>query len=503
MYEIPHSTIGFIGAIGSGKSTLINALLGERDLLPSSNDRAGTAAACKVAYHHGSGSYRATVLYRSRQSFTDELDKLFQNLRAKRELQMMTNDPAADQQEIEDQLGDIDASTSETLEILECLLGVKGEDLNITSTEEFLKAYPLEVLGTTEEITETDREIFLKKTKPYTDSTPGIYKGQKLMLWPLIEHVTIFVKSDILKYGLELVDLPGLGDAVESRSRVAERFSQYLDITAIVAPAIRVTEEKTVTGFIKRRQEDEMRMNGKFDKNSLCVVVSKNEDMDLDSHISDRCKAYPHLRAHLARLKDLGISIRKADSGLDGSEHETLGRNTTAAASNQGDVEANRREFATLRESLKQAAVSTRNRGAFECIQKGFRMRQSATKPSRADHFYTDTVEVFPTSARAFQEIRHPGGVKEVGFPTERHTGIPRFKQWLFEVTLEKREKHLDAILNQLLSLFVRIQTWISMKEDATVTPTTGLHDIDFIHERHRRVRIGYLDLSSEEFLLT
>lgn len=503
MYEIPHSTIGFIGAIGSGKSTLLNTLLGERDLLPSSNDRAGTAAACKVVYHNGSGGYRAKILFRSRQSFTDELDKLFQSLNAKRELQkmMMGGTDATNQQEIEDQLEDIDASTAETLQILESLFGVKEEDLSTTSTEELLTDHPLEALGTTMDIIETDRETFLSNTKPFMDSTSGIHAGKERIVWPLVEHVTIFVKSDMLKYGLELVDLPGLGDAVESRSRVAERFSQHLDITAIVAPAIRATEEKAVVGFIKRRQEDEMRMNGKFDKNSLCVVVSKSEDMDLNGYITYRCRNYPNLQACLARVKNIDKSIRRAESGIDGPGHETLGCNTTAAASNEGDVETMRREFFSLRESLKQAAVSIRNQHVSECIQTKFRMRQSATESSQDNHFNTDLLEVFPTSARAFQEIRHSGGVKEEGFPTERHTGIPRFKQWLFEVTLERREKHLDAILNQLLSLFVRIQTWISMNEDATVMPTTGLHDIDSIHERHRRVRIEYL--SSKEFLLT
>lgn len=497
LYEAPHSTIGLIGAVGSGKSTLLNALLGERDLLPSSNDGAGTAAACKVVYNHGTEGYRAQILFRTRQDFTDDLDDLFQNLKMKRELQArMKEDPDEDeQQEIEEQLADIEANTCETLQTLSVLLGVKEEDFGVTSTEEFLCAHPLEVLGTIVEITETDQETFLSKTKPFMDMTPGDCDGQKLMLWPLIEYMTIFVKSDILKYGLELVDLPGLGDAVETRSRVAERFSQCLDTTAIVAPAIRATEEKAVIGFIKRRQDYEMRMNGKFDRDSLCVILSKSEDMDSNVYLGRRwiSKDYPNIPGHLARAEALDKAVRKAELGPARCEHEIPQYHTTTVASTDDEVETNRREFFALRESLKQTAVSLRNRSVSKSIQKEFRGRQAATKSPKDDQFHADAVEVFPTSARAFQEIRHPGGSKEVGFPTERHTGIPRFTQWLFEVTFKKREKHLDAILNQLSGLFARMQTWISVEEVAAEVPTNGLHKLEFIHQRHRRVRISYI----------
>lgn len=497
LYEAPHSTIGLIGAVGSGKSTLLNALLGEQDLLPSSNDGPGTASACRVVYNHGPDGYRAKISFRNRQSFTDELDVLFQDLSAKRELQARVKEDIDDdeRQEIEDQLEIIDTNTSQTLETLNVVFEVTEEDLGVTSTGEFLDAHPLDVLGTTVEIAETDRETFLAKTKQYMFSIPGDYEGEELIRWPLVQDVVIFVKSDILRYGIELVDLPGLGDAVEARSRVTETFSQPLDITAIVAPAIRATEERTVIGFIKRRQEDEMRMNGKFDRDSLCVIISKSEDMDLNVHLAQKAMAkdYPTIPKHLARLKMLDKIVRTAESGLSVSESEALGRHNATTGSHSGEVEANRAEFLSLRESLIGAAVSIRNRSISERIQKEFRGRQAATRSSKDDYSYADTVKVFPTSARAFQQVRHPGGGKAAGFPTEMHTGIPRFKQWLLEVTFKKREKNLDAILNQLSSLFVKVQTWISMNEDVTATPTAGLHNIDSVHERHRRVRVEFL----------
>lgn len=495
LYEAPHSTVGFVGTTGSGKSTLLNALLGEKDLLPSSEERAATATACRVVYNHDPDGYRAHVFFRSRQGFTDKLDNLFQNLEKKRELQdMIEGDLEADEkQEIEEHLGGIDASITEALETLGVLLGgTNEEDLNFTSTEDFFKAHPLRVLGNIEKITETDRETFLAKMRPYVDSTPAICDGQELMLWPLIEHVTIFVKSEILKYGLELVDLPGLGDAIESRSMVAEEFSQHLDITAIVARASRVADEQAVTGFIKTRQQNEMRMDGKFDRGSICVVISKSEDMDPNAYLSSRCKDYPILEAHLARDKALDKTLRTAGLGFGGSEPETFGNPCTTAAYNDDAVETKRRELSALRESLKQTAVFIRNRRLSGLVQKNFWGKQGTTKSSKDFQSYVDAVEVFPTCARAFQAFQHPGCEFEVGFPTEKHTGIPRFKQWLFEATFKKREQQLDAILNKLSSLLIKVQTWISVNEDATAIPMIGARDIDFIHERHHRVCIEF-----------
>lgn len=492
LYEAPHSTVGLIGVIGSGKTTTLNALLGERDLLPSSNDRAWTAVACKVTYNYGLDGYRAEVSFRSRQNFTDELDKLFQNLETKRKL-LGTMEECPDhteRQEIEEEIEEMEANTADTLQSLLALVGISREqDLMLTSTTEFLKDYPLSFLGTVMEVTETDRDKFMTKIKPFLDSTQATYDERKLMVWPLIEHVTIYVKSDVLKYGLQLVDLPGLGDTLECRSRVAERFVKRLDITAVVAPACRATVEKTVIGFIKRRQEDEMRMNGKFAQDSLCVVLSKNEDIDHVGYLEQNwiARDNPNLKEGLDRAKMLDKIQRKAQSELELSDTGTL---------KDGEVESNRREFDALKESLKQFAVSIRNRDISERIQKHFRSRRVSTKSFKDDQVHEDTVEVFPMSARAFHELRHPGGWNEIGFPTEKHTGFPRFTQWLFEVTFKKREKHLDLILNQLSDLFTRIQTWISVNEHAAEAPTNGLHQLESIHQRHRRVSIQKSNLS-------
>jgi hypothetical protein len=71
----------------------------------------------------------------------------------------------------------------------------------------------VELLGTSETIYSPDADDFATEVKPYLDSTPT---RDDITAWPLIDEVRIYVKSDILKHGIVLVDLPGLSDMVRT-----------------------------------------------------------------------------------------------------------------------------------------------------------------------------------------------------------------------------------------------------------------------------------------------
>lgn len=399
---------------------------------------------------------------------------------------------------MEYELTDLDESTSGTLETLGILSGVTKdvmeEDLlGVASAKAFLEKNPLKLLGEVVDITETEFETFATKIKPFLASIPLHDDGKGQMVWPLVVDATIYVKLDFLKYGIEVLDLPGSGDAVESRSNVAERFIKDLDITAIIAPAVRATEEKGVIGFIKKRQENEMRMDGKFDRNSLCVVLSKGEDVDPHEYLKEKWIAedYPGIKEHLDRAEMLDKIVRAADARVGKSESEPKDLGNSTCVSKDSEVEVHRQEVLALKESLKLAAVCIRNRSVSERIQKNFRLQQVVNKPSKREQLLNDTIEVFPTCARAFLGIRFPGCMKEAGFTHESYTGIPQLKQWLHEATFNKREEHLDETLTSLSTLFTRIQNWITANENQAGMLAHGSDVLESIHEQHLQVRIS------------
>ena len=78
--------------------------------------------------------------------------------------------------------------------------------------------------------------------------------GAKFPVWPLIEEVDLKVKSDLLKNGLVLVDLPGLSDATGSQEAVAQSYFSKLAVITIVSPAVRAADKKTGTELLSRWQ---------------------------------------------------------------------------------------------------------------------------------------------------------------------------------------------------------------------------------------------------------
>ncbi|KAF5724934.1 hypothetical protein FMUND_325 [Fusarium mundagurra] len=79
--------------------------------------------------------------------------------------------------------------------------------------------------------------------KPFLDPTSCKYAGlNQFSAWSLFK-VRIYTKSDILKTGITLVDLPGIGEAVESHFEVTEQLSHRLDVQLLRAydKAIRET----------------------------------------------------------------------------------------------------------------------------------------------------------------------------------------------------------------------------------------------------------------------
>ena len=67
------TTVGIIGATGSGKSSLMNAVFGS-DLFPVSGTRACTAAITEISRNTGDAPYRAVIEINSEEAWLAELN---------------------------------------------------------------------------------------------------------------------------------------------------------------------------------------------------------------------------------------------------------------------------------------------------------------------------------------------------------------------------------------------------------------------------------------------
>lgn len=485
-------TVAFMGVLGAGKTSLINALLGQEELLTSSSCRAATAVVCDVVYNHDFSGHRGEVIYRTRQSLTEQLDSLFDNLKWKAELELrkealeesqddVPNDPEMEQ--IKEQLDDIDASMSDTLEAVNIIWGLSEGDLEDMSTQSLLDAefYGAEYLGMTKEVSETDQETFANEISQYLQSDSEDRTDTGPPPWPLVEKVKLYIKSDVLKYGLCFRDLPGLGDASEGRSNIARENSKDIDITVIVAPAIRASDEQTAVSLIEQQQLMEMKMDGK----SFCVVLSKIDDIKSEPYLRKVAKADKSIVAQISRVKELDTTFAAARPRKRKFHNQTP-EHTTFVSGNNMELKENRREATAIKEWLEHTAVSMRNRDINERIQRKFQERRREIGMSQDAELHGEAVEVFGVSERAYWKSKHPDGEKMRGFPDEKHSGIPRFRQWLFEAAFNRRERHLQQTLNRLSTLFIEIQNLIGgQSKNARETVEPDSQAVQEIHKFH------------------
>ena len=343
--------IGVAGATGAGKTSALNAVLGMRNLLPSSNEAASTAVVCQVAYNEDDDqkrAFRAEVIFKSLRDYREELEVFFDDLR----LSQMPDD---------DDYGDGDIYSAQDKKAMadnikqsagkiKAVFGLDERHL-INQTVDSLLARNSDVLamfGKTMTIVECDAESFSRKVKPYLDSTSTNHgdTGFQFAAWPLIEEVRIFVKADILKNGLVLVDLPGLADSDEGRAAVAERYFSQLTVTAIVSPIIRATDEQTGQKLLSTNQELAMQMDGKFDRKGFCVVLSQMDQMEPHSFMRNHDQEYrDDLEFHRAmqRLSILNDEYRENQEKLKAAEISVkLMRKKRNAAKNQHQDAQNR-----------------------------------------------------------------------------------------------------------------------------------------------------------------
>ncbi len=259
---------------------------------------AGTATACRLAWNHNDSpdaAFRADVIFRPKQSILDEVGLILNDLKERKELPKKTFETPQDKIEVENELNE---SIESGFQRIHAVWGIDESEVQTRklTAQAIVSSNPniLGLLGGPKAIFAADMAGFAEEIKPFLDSSKDDSSAQAARggaLWPLIKEVRVYVKAEVLRNGLVLVDLPGLSDAVQSRGAVAERFCRKLSITAIVAPAHRAADEKVGVALMENLQQARVGLEGGLQKNRYCVVLSKIDDMNCDSFIKSNATA--------------------------------------------------------------------------------------------------------------------------------------------------------------------------------------------------------------------
>ncbi|XP_068435190.1 nuclear GTPase SLIP-GC-like [Clinocottus analis] len=226
--------VGVFGKTGAGKSSLINAVIGVKNLLPSGSISACTSVMIKVEANMENSKYEADIEFITKEEWIDELWFFLRG----------NADQESDQKDDDDHQ-----------DIVEKLSALYGEEWKNKSPEDlmdgrYFKEIPEFLLDKRKMLTCETAKGLSAKLVIYTKCDPK--DGEvKRCYWPLVKCVTIRVpNNDLLKH-VTLVDLPGNGDRNKSRDMMWKTIVGSCSTVWIVTDINRAASEPEAWGILK------------------------------------------------------------------------------------------------------------------------------------------------------------------------------------------------------------------------------------------------------------
>jgi hypothetical protein len=266
----PELPIAFLGPSQQGKSSLINALLGENVLAVGGAVGACTCVITSV-HHRTAPGFKAEIEFITLDDWRAELNAIQEALAS---LPPVEDDTALDREELE-------ANQKAALEKFRAVYRVDSTDGLDKLLEDSELGLPYEIVqamtaGRPLAVEEVNAQTLRNKVRRYLVGREQHADGQ---YWPLISRVRIYGDFDILSNGVVFVDLPGLNDPNPAREQVTKRYledARYIWLVCNSQTGIdRVFSQMLRDdGFLFR-----LFMEGRL--NAFSVIATRADDINL------------------------------------------------------------------------------------------------------------------------------------------------------------------------------------------------------------------------------
>ncbi|KAF5315698.1 hypothetical protein D9611_005009 [Ephemerocybe angulata] len=309
----PETLIAIYGATGAGKSSLVNALLGD-NIVPTSGLRACTSVVTKIS-HHKKQKICAEITFISEKEWMQELEVLLKDL-AKDENtacigDVRTDKPAQTKKAGEKLSKEVEIAWKKIHAVYPTLqLDDLRQNVDATSIIN-LDPSVLAKLGTTARVEGKTSGKFAEQMSPYIESefVPSTEDGASASspparLWPLIRDVHIRCNAKALATGAVLVDLPGVADTNVARSAIAGKYMKEAERIWVVAHITRAVDDGIAQNLLSEAFKMQL-IKGKYDARCITFIASQTDGVSCSEIISAlKLHNHPQLQSIERRTKE-------------------------------------------------------------------------------------------------------------------------------------------------------------------------------------------------------